>query len=70
MPTIIGKVYTKPMKLKNTNTGKTFTLPGKSYNVIQIGIAGGHKIYVTDQFNKPGVPQVVPDYFVKKYVPK
>jgi len=69
MAEIIGKLYTKSMKLK-VDSGKVISLPGKSYNVIQIGESNGHKIYVTDQYNKPGVRQLVPDYFVKKYVPK
>jgi hypothetical protein len=66
MSVVIGKVYTKA--LKGTSNGKPMTIPGHSYNVVDIVTIDGLKYYVTDKQYKPGVPLVIVSILVKKYV--
>lgn len=50
---------------------KTLALPEDNFDVIDIVQDGsGSKIYICNQWNSPNVVQVVPEMFIKKFIPK
>lgn len=50
---------------------KTLALPEDEFEVIDIiQDRSGSKIYVCNQWNSPNVVQVVPEIFIKKFIPK
>ncbi len=50
---------------------KTLALPEDEFEVIDIvKDRTGAKIYICNQWNSPNVVQVVPEMFIKKFIPK
>lgn len=61
---VIGKIY---CKLTGTMNGKPFESPVDEYEVIRIIDNGDSKTYVCNQWNSPGVVQLVPDVCVIRF---
>lgn len=61
---VIGKIY---CQLTGTINGKDFKSPVDEYEVIKVIDNGDNKTYVCNQWNSPGVVQVVPDICVLRY---
>mgnify|MGYP007088036610 CR=1 FL=1 len=68
---VIGTIVAQ-LSGKITQNGKTVTLalPEDTFEVIEIISQAGHKTYVCNQWNSPGIVQVVPEVFVKKFISK
>jgi len=60
---ILFQIKTLPQEFKGVGDTKDFTIPGgEIYNVI----GEGKNFWVTDQWHKPGVPQLIPKEFSEK----
>lgn len=59
---VIGKIKVAPVDYGIVK------FPAKTYNVVEI--TGDGDIYITDQWNKKGVPQIIHKKMVEKYIPK
>jgi len=61
---IIGKIVTKPIETSLFNFGPA------EHDVVEIVDDGnGKKIYITSEWYKSGVPQLVHETMVDKYIP-
>lgn len=60
---IIGKIVTSPMEFGDLK------YPPAEYNVVEILGDGDNKIYVTSQWYKSGVPQLVHSKMVDQFIP-
>lgn len=64
--TPIGMAFTKPMRV--LVMGEEVEYPGETFCVIEIIEHNNQKIYVTNRWYKPGVPQILHENLVHKYV--
>lgn len=68
---VIGKIIAA-LEGDIINTDGTRTpLPStpETFEVIDIQLFGSHKVYICNQWNSEGVPQLVPADFVKEFIP-
>jgi len=61
----IGLAYTHPLHMKWN--GEEITMPGEVFSVVEVVNHGGEKIYVTNKWYKPGVPQILHERLVLRY---
>ena len=59
---VIGTLTTKPLTFGDN------IIPTASYDVVEI--VANETIYVTNQWYKPGVPQIIHKDLVQEYIPK
>lgn len=59
---VIGTITTKPIEFGD------YIIPSTSFEVIVIVADGA--IYVTNQWYKPGVPQIIHKDLIQEYIPR
>jgi len=59
---IIGVLTTKPMDAR-------MKFPAQDYNVVEIIETDYGTLYIVDSWYKPGVPQIIHEDMVEKYIP-
>lgn len=69
---VIGSIVAQLSgKIMVNGKEKTLELPEDHFEVIDIvKDNSGAKIYICNQWNSPNVVQVVPEMFIKKFIPK
>ena len=70
---VIGHITTAPLQAEvGTNLQmEKITFPSDTYEVIDVvPTKRGEKIYICNQWNEPGVVQLVPDCLVALFTPK
>jgi hypothetical protein len=60
---VIGKIATAPFKFGERE------ISGEEYDVVEIVGEGDNKIYITSQWYKSGVPQLVHGKMVDQWIP-
>lgn len=63
---IIGIIKTEPLIVFVNGVETTF--PGKEYQVVEVIEHKGQKIYVVNQWYKPGVPQLIHEGMVYEWI--
>jgi hypothetical protein len=70
---VIGLITTAPLEMQvgsNIQMEKTI-FPADTYEVIEVvDTKSGEKVYVCNQWNEPGIVQLVPSCLVAQFTPK